>query len=134
MTKLASLIIAASVALTASATASAADPAAILSVDSGSIMTSEGGEFTSARTGAALVEGERLMVTEGASATVRYPNGCVREYTVPGVYVVQATCSMAAGTATGTDWGSVAVVAGGVAVGAALLENMDQVDAPPISR
>ena len=140
MTKLATLILAASVALTASATALAADAAATLQVDAGSIMSSEGGEFTTARTGEVLVEGERLMVTEGATATVKYDNGCVRVYKVPGVYVIEANCEIAAAAgatgrvATGSPFVSAATLAAGVAAGAALLSEMDQVDAPAISR
>ena len=150
MTKLASLIIVASVALTASAAASAAVAAAVLQVDRGTIMSSEGGEFATARTGKVLIEGQRLMVTEDAAATLRYSNGCLRQYSVPGVYLVAATCELVAdasvpaasgavgagaGTAaTGTAWGIVGAIAAGVAVGAALLDNMEQVDAPPISR
>lgn len=147
MTKRASLILAASFVLTASAAASAADGDVTLRVDRGGVMTSQGGEFASAQTGKALVEGDRLMVTEGSTATLFYDNDCRREYTVPGVYVVEGTCRMAAvvagtagdagagaGTSTGTAWGSAAAIAAGVAVGAALLENMEQVPGPPVSR
>lgn len=132
MTKFASLIIAASFALTASAAASAADGDVTLRVDRGGVMTSQGGEFASAQTGKSLVEGDRLMVTEGSTATLFYDNDCKREYTVPGVYVVEGSCRMAAVDA-GTDWASAAMIAGGVAIGAAILANMDETS-PPVSR
>ena len=139
MTKLASLLIA-SLALTASATALAADGDATLLVDRGSIMTSQGGEFATAQSGQVLASGERLMVTEGSAATVIYANDCRRQFSTPGVYVIKEDCQLVAagtrnganGTATaGVDWPAVGMVAAGVAVGAGALSQMDEVDAPP---
>ena len=131
MTKFASLIIAVSFALAASATASAADGDVTLRVDRGSVMTSQGGEFVSAQTGKVFVEGERLMVNEGSAATVLYDNDCRREYNTPGIYVIGGNCTAAA--VTGTDWPSAAKIAGGVAIGAAILANMDETS-PAVSR
>lgn len=139
MTKLASLIVAASFALTASAAASAADGAVTLRVDRGNVMTSEGGEFVSAQSGKLLVAGERLMVSEGSVATVVYDNDCTREYNTPGVYAVEQGCAkgaLVAGTTTsatakGVDLVGAAGIAAGVGVGAALLSSMDQSDARP---
>ena len=71
-------------------------------------------------------------MNEGSAATVLYDNDCRREYTVPGVYVVEGTCRMAAVVA-GTDWASAAKIAGGVAIGAAILANMDETS-PAVSR
>ena len=133
MNKFASLIIAVSFALAASATASAADGDVTLRVDRGSVMTSQGGEFVSAQTGKVFVEGERLMVNEGSAATVFYDNGCRREYNTPGIYVIGGNCTAAAVTGTGTDWPSAAKIAGGVAIGAAILANMDETS-PAVSR
>ena len=136
MTRLTTLFVAASLALSAAATASAQDASATLRVDRGTIMTSQGGEFANAQTGQALVPGSRLMVTEQSAATVTYAKGCTRSYTAPGVYVVEANCNKAAG-ATGTDWAGAAKITGGVLVTAALLHNMDQADyvaPPPVSR
>ena len=136
MSKLASLMIAASLALTASAAASAADGDITLRVERGGIMTSQGGEFASAQSGKMLVEGERLMVTEGSAATVFYSNNCTREYNAPGVYVIERDCKRGAVVARNTDWAGAGMVAAGVVVGAALLENMDkapgQYPAPPV--
>ena len=126
MTKLASLMIAASLALTASAAASAADGDITLRVERGSIMTSQGGEFASAQSGKVLFEGERMMVTEGAAATVFYDEDCKREYSAPGVYVIERDCKRGAVVATGTNWRAAGMITGGVLVGAAILENMDK--------
>lgn len=104
-----------------------------LRVDRGSVMTSDGGEFAAAQSGKVLVEGERVMVTEGAAASVVYDTGCVREYTAPGVYAVQPVCVPSA-TATGEaaiDWGAAGLITAGVAIGAAVLASMDDVAAPP---
>ena len=142
MTKLASLLIA-SLALTASANALAADADATLLVDRGSVMTSQGGEFATAQSGQLLATGDRLMVTEGSAATVVYANDCRREYATPGVYVIEEDCQLVAAAmrsgangatgagVAGVDWPAVGMVAAGVAVGAGLLSQMDEVDAPP---
>lgn len=137
MSKFASLMVAASFALTASAAASAADGEITLRVERGSIMTSQGGEFASAQSGKVLFNGERLMVTEGSAATVFYDEDCKREYSVPGVYVIEPECKRGAVAATGTDWASAAMIAAGVGVGAAILDNMDKTAGPapaPISQ
>lgn len=129
MTKPVSLLLAASFLFLAMP-ATAADPAATLRVDQGSVMTSQGGEFATARSGQGVVAGERLMLAEDSTATLAYANGCQREYSAPGVYVVEAECRKAAPVA----WGDAAKVAGGVAIGAAVLANMDETDPPPVSR
>lgn len=127
MTKFASLFVAASIAFAASAAASAAEEAtATLRVDRGNVMTSQGGDFATAQTGQALVVGERLMVSEESAATVAYGDDCTRTYTAPGVYVVEKDCQKA-----GVDWAGAAKIVGGVAVGVVLLDNMEQIDAPP---
>lgn len=139
MTKLASLLIA-SLALTASANALAADADATLLVDRGSVMTSQGGEFATAQSGQVLASGDRLMVTEGSAATVIYANECRRQYAIPGVYVIEEDCQLVAaamrnganGAANaGVDLAAVGKVAAGVAIGAGLLSQMDEVPGPP---
>lgn len=119
--------------------AMAQDNVATLRVDSGSIMTSTGGEFATAGTGAPLIEGERVMVAEGAIATVVYPSGCTRQYAEPGVYVVPDDCNVAGVAAAGVDWKSAGLITAGVGVGAAILANQDDSpdtapSAPPVSR
>ena len=131
MTKFTSLLVVASFALAASATATAAEEAAAtLRVDRGNVMTSQGGDFATAQSGQALIVGERLMVAEDSAATVAYGNDCTRSYTAPGVYVVEKDCQKAGAV----DWAGAAMIVGGAAVGVAALENMEQIDAPPVSR
>ena len=140
MSKFVSLVAAATFALTASAVASAADNTT-LRVDSGSVMTSQGGEFAAAQSGQTVVDGERLMVTEGSAATV-LSDECRKEYTKPGVYVIGCDRNVAAyggsgsnSGAAGTNWAAAGMIAAGVAVGAAALANMDEVEGPrPASR
>lgn len=138
MKKIASLFAVASLALAGSSLAFAQDAAPTLQVQGGNVMTSQGGEFVTARSGKALAAGERVMVTEGSSARVVYANGCVREFTEPGVYSVESTCVPVAartGTgATGVDWGGAATITGLAVLASAVLANMDDVDALPISR
>ena len=137
MTKLASLFIAVSLAMTASVAASAEDRnTATLRIDRGSAMTSTGGEFVTAQNGQVVTEGDRLMVPENSKSTVIFSETCEREYTAPGVYTID-DCDKVAALATGFDAvGAATVVAGSLGV-AAILYNMDQVAAPepaPVSR
>ncbi len=136
MKKIASLFTAASLALGMAFAANAQDGAPTLQVQGGNVMTSQGGDFVAAQSGKALVTGERIMVTEGATARVVYANGCVRELTEPGVYSVEGTCVPVAGrgTRTGVDWGGAATITGLAVLASAVLANMDDVDALPISR
>jgi hypothetical protein len=55
----------------------------------GDVMVASTGEFVRATDNQALVAGERIMVGEGAVATVRYGSDCSRTYDQPGVYTVQ---------------------------------------------
>lgn len=137
MKKIASLFTFASLALCASFAASAQqDGPATLRVQGGGVMTSQGGEFVTAQSGKTLVAGERVMLTEGATATLVYDNGCTRDLAEPGVYVVEANCVPvgARAAATGVDWAGAAKVAGLTILASAALANMDDVDALPISR
>src|SRR5690606_33066295 len=54
----------------------------------GTVMTSTGGEFVPASDGQAIAEGTRLMVSEGSSASITFPNGAVVNFTEPGVYTI----------------------------------------------
>ncbi len=134
MTKFASLFVAVSFALSVSAAASAADNAATLTVDSGNVMSSQGGDFTAAQSGQVFASGDRLMVTEKSSATLRYSNDCVRRYTVPGVYVVEEDCKKAVGADDDmTNWTMISAVAIGAAVVAATVSGGSD-DDTPVSR
>jgi len=78
------------VAAAATAPAYAQNSAITLEVGTGSVMVSTGGAFQPAATGTTLVAGEKLMITAGAAATARYPNGAGISFTVPGVYTIAA--------------------------------------------
>ncbi len=139
MTKLASIFVAVSLAMTASVAASAQDrdkDTATLRVDRGSVMTSQGGEFATAQTGQVVMEGNRLMVAENSAATLIFSENCERQYTAPGVYTIEEDCDRVAaivGTATGFDAaGAATVVAGSLGVAAILYNMEDSDDRPPV--
>ena len=135
MNKFASLFVAVSFALGVSAAAAAAEPDATLTVDSGTVMTSQGGDFVPAQSGQALNTGDRLMVTEKSVATVRYDNDCQRQYSVPGVYVVEKDCEKAvAADDDMTNWTMVSAIAIGAAVVAATVSGGGDDDDTPVSR
>ena len=134
MTKFASLFIAVSFALGVSAAASAAETTAILTVQNGTVMTSQGGEFIPAATGQALSVGDRLMVTEKSAAMVRYSNDCVRQYSDPGVYVVEKDCTKRTlADDDMTNWTMIGAIGIGAAVLAAAVSGGDD-DSTPVSR
>ena len=94
-----------------------------LQVESGTVMTSTGGEFQTAATGEDVVVGERVMVAENSSVLVRYANNCVIRFSQPGVHLVPQGCvpgvggAMSASAASGsTGSGVFAATASGSAV------------------
>lgn len=132
MTKFAAVLLAASAAFAAPAFAQ--DSSITLRVDSGTVMSSSGGEFASANTGKPLVVGEKLMINAGSSATAVYDGGCTIEFREPGVYDVPGECKKAAwaNNGRGASMGAAIIIGTGV-VGAALLNSEDNVDAGPLS-
>ena len=99
----------------------------------GSVMTSTGGDYQSADTGKLLVEGESMMLNDGAKATVvyYYDNGkrkCVEKYAGPNTFVIDDSCKAAAWL-TSNPRGT-ALVIGGAVVAAALLAGGNGDDAP----
>lgn len=54
----------------------------------GNVMVSSGGEFTSARDGQPVLAGQRVLVGDGASATVEYDRDCKQSFETAGVHVV----------------------------------------------
>ena len=128
MARLASLIIA--LALTVSAAASAADATdgdITLDINAGAAMTSLGGDFVPAKNGQVVVEDERLQVLKGFTAILRYPNGCMRKYS-PGNYVVEKDCVI---DKVGPGWITFARTAFGVMVGGLVL---DAIEDHPVSK
>ena len=103
---------------------------ATLRVEGSGITTSQqGAEYVPGQQGQALIEGERVMVMQGSSATALY--SCVEPLRQPGVYDVDDNCGGAAAIATmpttiptipaASDTGLVvAGIAGLVAVGLAV--------------
>ena len=132
MTKFAAVLFAASAAFAAPAFAQ--DSAITLRVDSGSVMTSAGGEFQAANTGKTLVAGERLMVNAGAAATAVYDGGCTVSFSEPGTYAVPATCTVSTSPARSGNGAGAAVIVGAAVLGAVAIDQMgDKEDVAPIS-
>lgn len=144
-----SLIAAALFAFAAAAPAYAQDPAPTLQVNSGTVMTSQGGEFATAANGASVAPGTRIMLAENSSATVTYANGCSAVISAAGVHAVPAVCQAGTGqaavgttAATGTQWASAGWLFLGTAVVAAGLSEIggdgdplpSEVTPPPVSR
>lgn len=109
-----------------------------LTVQQGTIMTSNGGEFASASSGEAVQAGERIMVGEGGSASVTFANGAVVNYTAPGVYTVQmpvagVPVASSGGMSTAATAG---IIVGTAALGAAAVEASGDTVEPeaPVSR
>ena len=107
-----------------------------LRVDSGTVMTSNGGEYQSANTGRPLAAGDKVMVNAGGSATLVYGNGCTMKLEQAGVYTVPATCSAATWTSSTSNGMSAFIIAGAALLGAAAVENAgdnDTLDTAPLS-
>lgn len=109
-----------------------------LHVDGGTVMTSTGDEFSSATESQPLKAGDRIMVSEGGSASVNYSDCMVVNYTTPGVYVVKRpvkcaggqTNEAAGGSGTTGTAGSVGIILGAALLGAAGVNAMGD-DTPP---
>lgn len=132
MTKFAAVLLAASAAFAAPAFAQ--DSSITLRVDSGTVMSSTGGEYASASTGKSLAVGEKLMINAGSSATAVYDGGCTVEFKEPGVYEVPAECTRAAWTNSGRGNGmNAAIIIGAGLVGAAVINSQGSEDVGPLS-
>ena len=132
MTKLAAILFAASAAFAAPVFAQ--DSAITLRVDSGTVMSSTGGEYASANTGKPLVVGEKIMINAGSSASAVYDGGCTVEFKEPGVYEVPSQCTRAGWTNSGGNNGmNAAIIVGAGVIGAALINSQDNVDVGPLS-
>lgn len=95
-----------------------------LQVNTGSVMTSDGGDYASAASGQALTAGQKIMINAGGSATATYGNGCRIEFTQPGVYVVPVECKAAGGNnnAGRSSRANAAIIAGTAVLGAAAID------------
>jgi len=79
----------------ASGSAFSAQPAASLASAKGSVMVNQGKQFVSAQSGQMLAIGDRVMVMEGGSASLRFADGCVQTLDSGSLAVVQSTCNVA---------------------------------------
>ena len=132
MTKFAAVLLAASAVFAAPAFAQ--DSSITLRVDTGTVMSSTGGEYASANTGKPLAVGEKLMINAGSSATAVYEGGCTVEFKEAGVYEVPGECKKAAWANSGGGNGmNAAIIVGAGVIGAALLNSEDSVDVGPLS-
>ena len=138
MGKFFALLLTASAGLMMTASVVAAEGDAQLRVDQGKVMLSQGGDFAAVNGSSKVGSGDRIMVTEGAAATVLYSEGCQREYTVPGVYPFENGCPKAALAQPGdrmVNWTMVSAIGvGAVLAGAALSGGSDNDNPPPVSR
>lgn len=105
----------------------------VLETKVGSVLTSTGGDYQSAATGKQLVEGESMMLNDGAEATVvyYYDNGkrkCVEKYAGPNTFVIDDSCKAAA-LLTSNPRGT-ALLVGAAVVAAVLLAGGNGDDAP----
>jgi hypothetical protein len=114
----------------------------VLEQKMGSVMTSTGGDYESAKPGQQLVVNESMMLTDGAKATVVYfydggKRKCTEVYKGPNTFVIDGHCAAAAGYAAGNAGNagrSAAIIAGAALIAAAIIGN-DTVDyvPPPVS-
>ena len=116
----------------------------VLEDKAGNVMTSTGGDYQTAPIGKQLVIGEHMMLGDSTKAKVVYyeldDNGkvlskCVKDYTDPNTYIIDAVCTPGAvwangGAVSGTQIG---LIIGAGVVGAALLNGEDKSDVGPLS-
>lgn len=116
----------------------------VLEEKAGTVMTSTGGDYQTAQVGKQLVIGEYMMLADSTKAKVVYyeldDNGkvlrrCVKDYTDPNTYIIDAVCTPGAawangGAISGTQAGM--IIGAGVVAGA-LLNGGDNSDPGPLS-
>jgi len=115
----------------------------VLEDKAGNVMTSTGGDYQTAQIGKQLIIGEHMMLGDSTKAKVVYYeldddgkvlSKCVKDYTDPNTYIIDATCkgavAWASGGASGTNVG---LIVGAALIGAAVLNNEDKTDVGPLS-
>ena len=116
----------------------------VLEDKAGNVMTSTGGDYQTAQVGKELIIGEHMMLGDATKAKVVYyeldDNGkvlskCVKDYTDPNTYIIDATCTVGAGWANGggMSGGQVGMIVGAGVIGAALINNQDKTEVGPLS-
>ena len=138
LTRLLAIATLASLPLTVAAQATDAAPAAsiTLEIETGSVLVSTGGEFGPAGTGQAMQPGHRVLVGDGASAILRYPDDCAVALRQPGVHQVASQCRPARAPMAASG-STIAMVGAGVLALGALAGGgggSDSSPPPPISR
>lgn len=131
MTKLATALFAATMALAAPAFAQDAG-SATLHVERGSIMTSTGGDYVTASSGQALSAGQKVMVSEDSVGILTYSNGCKIKLDAPGVYAVPSDCKALAAKAGGSSMNA-GIIALSALVAAGLINSADNEPVGPLS-
>lgn len=132
MTKIAAALLAAAAAFATPAFAQ--EPvSATLQVESGSIMTSAGGEYASASSGQSLAAGQKVMVNDGSSGFLTYGNGCKIKLDQPGIYTVPSQCNAVPGQTGGSSAMNAGIIAISALVAAGVIENEDKTPAGPLS-
>lgn len=119
MKTLAKVVLASTIALALPAFAQ--ETIGTLTVNQGTVMTSNGGEFASAGSGEGIQVGEQLMLGENSSASITFSNGAVVNYTAPGVYTISGLPAAVGAGAVGTAGGASAAATAGIIAGAAAL-------------
>lgn len=73
----------------------AADSVATLSAQEGTVLVNQGEEFVTATDAQALMAGDRVMVMEGASATITFADGCALPLAAGSLVEIpaQSTCA-----------------------------------------
>ena len=116
----------------------------VLEDKAGNVMTSQGGEYQTAPIGKQLTVGERMMLGDATVAKVVYYdlddngkvlNKCVRDYTDPNTYIIDANCTAAVAWTNGglINGVSAGIIVGAGVIGAALLNSADKVEVGPLS-
>ena len=116
MKTLAKVVLAATAALALPAFAQ--ETIGTLTVNSGTVMTSNGGEFASAGSDEGIQVGEQVMLAENSSASITFSNGAVVNYSAPGVYTING---LPAAGGVGTAAGASTAATAGIIIGAAAL-------------
>ena len=116
----------------------------VLEDKAGNVMTSTGGDYQTAPIGKQLIIGEHMLLGDATKAKVVYyeldDNGkvlskCVKDYTDPNTYIIDAVCTPGAawangGAISGTKMG---LIIGAGVVGAVLINENGTDDEGPIS-
>ena len=116
----------------------------VLEDKAGNVMTSTGGDYQTAQIGKQLIIGEHMMLGDATKAKVVYYelddngkvlNRCVKDYTDPNTYIIDATCKMAAAWTSGggISGANAAIIAGAALIGAAATNSGDKVEPGPLS-